>query len=73
MIELHRLNGKLFSLNPDLIETVESTPDTVVRLFNGNRYVIAEPMQDVMKKITEFRKSSGYARIPMNINMPEDE
>ena len=34
MIELHCLNGELFLLNSDMIETVEITPDSVVRLFN---------------------------------------
>ncbi|MCL1941130.1 MAG: flagellar FlbD family protein [Synergistaceae bacterium] len=65
MIELHRLNGEIFVLNPDLIETIETTPDTVVRLLNGHRYLVKEPTDYIIKTISEFRSSSGYARIPM--------
>jgi flagellar protein FlbD len=35
MIELTRLNGKKFLLNAELVETVESLPDTTLRLTNG--------------------------------------
>jgi len=65
MIELHRLNGEPFVLNSDLIETMEMTPDTVVRLFNGNRYLVKESTEYIITAITKFRGSSGYACIPM--------
>ena len=40
MIALKRLNGKSFVLNADLIESIESTPDTVVKLTNGKTLVV---------------------------------
>jgi len=39
MIELTRLNGEAFVLNAELIETIVASPDTVVTLVNGHRYV----------------------------------
>jgi len=39
MIVLTRLNGPSFALNPDLIERIESTPDTVITLVDGAQYV----------------------------------
>lgn len=63
MIELHRLNGEAFLLNSDMIETIDVTPDTVLRLLNGHRYVVREKVRDVYKKIIAFRKSAGYTCI----------
>ncbi len=56
MITLHRINGEPFTINADFIETVESTPDTVVRLVNGHRYVVAEPMDEVVSLVVEYRQ-----------------
>ena len=66
MIKVHRLNGELFLLNSDMIETIDTTPDTVVRLLNGHRYLVREEMQEVYDKIVEFRRSAGYACIAAN-------
>jgi len=63
MIELHRLNGEAFLLNSDMIETIDVTPDTVLRLLNGHRYVVREKVRDVYKKVLTFRKAAGYTCI----------
>jgi flagellar protein FlbD len=56
MIFVTRLNNKTLAINPDLIETVEETPDTVILLTNGNKYVVADTIDEIIKKIVEFRK-----------------
>ena len=66
MIKVHRLNGELFLLNSDMIETIDTTPDTVVRLLNGHRYLVREEMQEVYDKVIEFRRSAGYACVVAN-------
>jgi len=71
MIELHRINGESFILNPDLIETIENTPDTVVRLLNGHRYLVKESTDYIIKAVADFRRSSNYIRVP--IVMAEEE
>jgi flagellar protein FlbD len=48
MITLTRLNGKQFVLNAELIRTVESSPDTMVTLVNGDHFVVKEEMQEVV-------------------------
>ncbi|MDR2137153.1 MAG: flagellar FlbD family protein [Synergistaceae bacterium] len=68
MIELHRLNGELFLLNSDMIETVDATPDTVVRLVNGHRYVVKEDHGAVRAAVVNFRREAGYACIPFGIH-----
>ena len=63
MIEVHRLNGEAFLLNSDMIETIDVTPYTVLRLLNGHIYVVKENVRDVYKKIIAFRKAAGYTCI----------
>ena len=55
MILLRRLSGPLFTLNPDLIERAEATPDTVVTLIGGNKYVIAESLEELVELIRDYR------------------
>jgi flagellar protein FlbD len=55
MITLTRLNGTAFALNCDLIERVETTPDTVLVLLDGSRYLVAEPMTEVVSRIRHHR------------------
>lgn len=55
MILLSRLNGTELGLNADLIERVESTPDTVLTLIDGTKYVVTEPATEVVARIIEFR------------------
>lgn len=55
MILLSRLNGTELGLNADLIERVETTPDTVLTLIDGTKYIVAEPAREVIARIIEFR------------------
>jgi flagellar protein FlbD len=57
MITLTRLNGPQFALNCDLIERVEATPDTVVTLVDGKRYVVVEAVEAVIDRIRAYRAS----------------
>jgi flagellar protein FlbD len=55
MITVTRLNGPPFALNPDLIERIEATPDTVVHLVGGANYVVRESPDEVVARIRESR------------------
>lgn len=55
MIRVSRLNGKEFLLNAELIEQVESTPDTVIMLINGKTVMVAEPMETVLERIMSYQ------------------
>ncbi|HVW45797.1 MAG TPA: flagellar FlbD family protein [Solirubrobacterales bacterium] len=56
MIRLRRLGGsEEFDLNPDLILTVESTPDTVVTLTTGTKLVVDESPDAVAAAVREWR------------------
>ena len=56
MIPLRRLNNQAIMVNPDLIESLEATPDTVVTLTNGNKLVVRDSMDEVRDKIVEFKR-----------------
>jgi flagellar protein FlbD len=54
---LTRLGGPVFALNQDLIERADCTPDTVVTLVDGTKYVITESLAELVELIREFRAS----------------
>jgi len=56
MIPLHRITqpDREFFLNPDLIQTVEATPDTVIALTNGTKFVVAEPAEAVAALVRDW-------------------
>ena len=56
VILVKRLNGTEFFLNAELIEQVESTPDTVITLTTGNNIVVLENRQTVIERILEYRR-----------------
>jgi flagellar protein FlbD len=63
MIQLNRLNGFSFYLNPELIEQIESAPDTVITTITGNNFVVRNSMEDVLEKIMAYRERvSGLTR-----------
>ena len=55
MILVTRLNGPEFALNPDLVERADSTPDTVVTLVDGTKYVIAESVDELIRLVRLYR------------------
>ena len=57
MIRLTKLNKTPFVLNSDLIESFESTPDTILTLTNGKKYVVCESVDEVVKKVIQFKAS----------------
>ena len=56
MIELTRLNGTKFIVNCDLIKFMESTPDTLITLSSGEKIMVKDPVQDILRKTVDYRK-----------------
>ena len=56
MIRLNRLNRESFYLNPDLIQEMETTPDTVLTLRSGVRIVVQDAPERVIGEIVEFKR-----------------
>ena len=56
MIKLTRFNGDIFVLNDDLIEVIEETPDTIIKLSNDKRIVVKEGVDEVIEKIIKYKR-----------------
>lgn len=57
VIALTRLNGQRFAVNPDLIERAESTPDTVLTLVDGTKFLVLEDLDALIGIVHEHRAS----------------
>jgi flagellar protein FlbD len=55
MIHLTRLNGNPLVVNSDLIKYAESSPDTMLTLVNGEKFVVLESCQEVVDRTTAYR------------------
>lgn len=56
MIEVTRLNGTKILINPDLIELVEETPDTVISFTTGRKLIVKDSRQEIKNLVKLYRK-----------------
>lgn len=71
MIRLSRLDGELFVLNAELIKYVESRPDTFVTLTTGDRLVVQQSPEEVIRRTVEYQQHkllfpASPARMPQH-------
>lgn len=64
MIKLTRLGGEPFILNADLIAYVESRPDTFITLTTGERLVVGEAMDEVMRRAVAYQQAKHLLPAP---------
>jgi flagellar protein FlbD len=57
MIIVTRLHGTTVAVNCDLIERVEASPETVVTLVDGSRYVVRESVAEIVDRVRAYRAS----------------
>lgn len=56
MIEVTKLNDQKVLINPDLIEFVQETPDTVISFTTGRKIIVKESRQEVKNLVKLYRK-----------------
>ena len=56
MIEITKLNGTRILINPDLIEIIESTPDTVISLTTGRKIIVKESRQEIKSLVKSYKR-----------------
>jgi flagellar protein FlbD len=71
VILVTRLNGPAFALNPDLVERADSTPDTVITLVDGTKYVVSESVPEFIDLVREYR-ASVIADAHHMVDLPQD-
>ena len=57
MIAITKLNDLEMIINCDLIELIESTPDTTITMTTGRKVIAKEPVDTVLGKIVDYKKS----------------
>ncbi|MEP0827214.1 MAG: flagellar FlbD family protein [Candidatus Zixiibacteriota bacterium] len=56
MIKVTRLNNSEIVINDDLIEFVESIPDTIISLTDGKKIMVKETPDEIIKRVANFRR-----------------
>ena len=56
MIDLTRMNGLKITVNTDLIQSVEETPDTLLTFTSGQKLLVKESRQEVLELIKSYKK-----------------
>ena len=59
MIEVTRLDGRTYYVNPHQIEYIESNPDTTLVMLSGKRLVVRESFELIYERIVSYRKLIG--------------
>jgi flagellar protein FlbD len=59
MIEVTRLDGKKYWINPHQIESININPDVTLMMLSGKSVVVKENPDEIVQKIIEYRKQIG--------------
>ena len=70
MIRLTRINHVPLVLNSDLIEHVEVTPDTVIAMMSGQKFMVLESADEVIDRVIDFRRR--IAKLPQTVSTCEE-
>lgn len=63
MIKVTRINETELVINSDLIEFVESIPDTMISLTTGKKIMVRETIDDIIARVTMFKKRSSVGAL----------
>jgi len=65
MIKVTRINNTELVINADLIEFVESIPDTIISLTTGKKIMVLETIDDIIEQVAKFKRlSDARAKVP---------
>ena len=64
MIKVTKLNGRELMVNADLIEFIESTPDTLISLTTGRKIMVLEDLEEVVKRTVGYRAKARIYPVP---------
>jgi flagellar protein FlbD len=59
MIQVTRLDGKEYYINPHQIESIEVHPDTTLLMLSGKHVIVREKVPELIERIVEYRKQIG--------------
>jgi flagellar protein FlbD len=73
MIRLTRLNHKPLIINADLIEHIDTTPDTVLSLLSGQTFVVRESAEEVVERVVSYRRALMQGLLTCTMAQPSGE
>ena len=59
MIEVMRLDGTGYWVNPHMIESMETNPDLTLTMLSGKKIIVKNSPSEIIKKIIDYRKKIG--------------
>ncbi|HKK49068.1 MAG TPA: flagellar FlbD family protein [Alkalispirochaeta sp.] len=59
MIQVTRLDGREFYINPHQIEYIELNPDTTLIMLSGKRLIVREEYETILQRIIGYRREIG--------------
>ena len=72
MIKVTRLDESALVINADLIELVESIPETIICLTTGKKIIVKETVDDIIERVAQFKRMSGVRfEVPHVSAMPK--
>ena len=56
MVSVTGVNDTKIVINADIIQSVEETPDTVITLTTGTKYIVKESSSDIVDRVIEYKR-----------------
>ena len=72
MIHVTRLNGKELVINAVLIETIEETPDTIITLTTGKKFIVRERSAEVISLVKAYMRHIGAFHMALKSHDTEE-
>ena len=69
MIKVTKLNKAVLVVNADMIEFVESTPDTLITLTTGRKVMVRETLDELLMRVQEYRVATSSHPVPVTANV----
>lgn len=55
MITVTKINDRDIVVNCDLIEMIESTPDTTLTTTTGRKIIVLDTVDEILRKVVEYK------------------
>jgi flagellar protein FlbD len=68
LIVVQRFDGKKIVINGDLIEMIETTPDTIITMTTGKKITVKDTVEDIIGKVKTYKKEINLPLIKNNEN-----
>lgn len=62
MLEVTRMNDTKVTINAELIETVEETPNTVITLTTGKKFIVKESKQEIKNRVISYKRDIFFVK-----------